>query len=170
MAKREGIYVTADQLLKKVGKDVFRFFMLMRTSDTHLAFDYELAKDTSEKNPVYYVKYAYARLSGILRKAKGINSTKVSYDLLCKKEEIDLIKELLRFPKIIEEVTKETSVQKLPYYAIDLATKFHSFYDKCRVISEDKEVTKVRLKLVEATRIVLKNTLDLIGIEAPERM
>ncbi len=170
MSKRAGVYVTLDELLDKVGEDVARFFFVMRSLDTHMDFDLELAKERSEKNPVFYVQYAFARISGILRKSPKPKAQSPKLELLNHPAELTLIKELWKLPEIVEDITKDYQVQRLPFYSINLATKFHDFYEKCRVISDDKDLTAARLKLVEATKIVLKNTLDLIGIKAPERM
>ncbi len=171
MSKREGTYRSISELVDEkegVGLDVSRFFFLQRGTNSHLTFDLDLAKEKSSKNPVYYVQYAYARISSILRKAK----TKPSKDFKLLKEdsELDLIKQLIRFPEIIEDTAKNYQVQRLPQYAIDLATVFHQFYRNCRVISDDKKLTKARLSLISATKIILKSTLDLMGISAPEEM
>ncbi len=181
MSKRAGTYVTMDDLLELIGgseksaSDVSRFFFLSRDFSTHMDFDLDLAKERSEKNPVFYVKYAYARLSGILRRANSkfqISNPKL--DLLEKPEEIELIKTLIELPEVIEEIlkTKDYPVHLLPFYARKIAEKFHNFYEKCRVIDESNlELTSSRLKLVEATKIILGIVMrDLIGIEAPEKM
>ncbi len=169
MSKRKGIYVTMDELLKAVGIDVTRFFFLQKSASTHLNFDLSLAKKQSEKNPVYYVQYAYARICSILRKAK-LTETKPQSNLLKHPSELKLIKQLIRFPEIVEDITKDYQVQRLPQYAMDLATVFHQFYRDCRVISGDKNLTQARLALISATKTVLQNTLFLMGISAPEKM
>lgn len=180
MSKRKGTYVTMDDLLELIGgnereaSDVARFFFLMYSFNTHMDFNLDLAKEHSEKNPVFYVKYAYARLSGILRNAEELSLPKANFDLLKSPEELDLIKELISLPSLIENIiTKEDyPVHQLTYYSREIASKFHSFYDKCRVIDEsDLELTSARIELVKATQIVLGITLrDLLGIDAPERM
>lgn len=169
MSKRGGVFVTLAELIDDVGTDVARFFFLIKSVNTHIDFNLDLAKEQSEKNPVYYVQYAHARISSILRKAKPIKANP-QYALLREPAELKLIKQLIRFPEIIEDTVKDYQVQRLPQYAMDLATVFHQFYRDCRVISEDKKLTQVRLSLVLATKIVLKNTLGLMGISAPERM
>jgi len=133
-----------------------------------LNFDLDLAKEQSEKNPVYYVQYAHARICSILKKTtSGANSKHLKLEHYA---ELSLVKQLIRLPEIVEDISKDYQVQRLPQYALDLATIFHKFYQECRVISEDKNLTQARLSLVLAVKIVLKNTLDLMGISAPEKM
>ncbi|MBZ9572341.1 arginine--tRNA ligase [Patescibacteria group bacterium] len=170
MSKRAGIYVAMDELLDKVGSDVTRFFFLQKSTNTHLNFNLSLAREQSEKNPVYYVQYAHARICSIFKKAK-IKSKKVkNLELLTHPSELTLIKQLIRFPEIIEDTTKDYQVQRIPQYAIDLATAFHQFYRDCKVLSEVKGLREARLGLILATKTVIKNTLNLMGISAPERM
>jgi len=169
MSKRAGIYVTMNELLDEVGIDVARFFFLTKSPGSHLLFDLDLAKKQSDKNPVYYVQYAHARICSILRKAKPIEASS-QYLKLEHPAELKLVRQLIRLPEIVEDTSKDYQVQRLPQYAMDLAGIFHQFYGDCRVISEDKELTKARLSLVLAAKIVLKNTLDLMGISAPEKM
>lgn len=170
MSKRTGTFVTIDELLKEVGKDVARFFFLTRSYGNHLVFDLDLAKQQSEKNPVYYVQYAHARICSILRKITKSKIKNPNYKLLEHPSELNLVKLLIRLPEIVEDTAKDYQVQRLPQYAVDLAAAFHRFYRDCRVISEDEELTKSRLSLILATKTVLKNTLDLMGISAPEKM
>ncbi|MBZ9577458.1 arginine--tRNA ligase [Patescibacteria group bacterium] len=170
MSKRRGVYVAMDELLDKVGADVTKFFFLQKSADTHLNFDVSIAKEQSEKNPVYYVQYAHARICSILRKAKGFKFQVSSFRLLDHPSELSLIKRLIRFPEIIGDTAKDYQVQRVPQYATDLATEFHKFYRDCKVISDDKELSQARLSLILATQTVLKNTLDLMGISAPKKM
>ena len=170
MSKRRGTFVTMDELLDKVGSDVTRFFFLQKSADTHLNFDLSLAKEQSEKNPVYYIQYAHARICSILRKATSYKLQATSYKLLNHPSELNLIKQLIRFPEIIEDTAEDYQVQRIPQYAIDLATVFHQFYRDCQVLTENRSLTLARLALILATKIVLKNTLDLMGISAPEKM
>ncbi len=174
MSKRKGLYVTMDELLDKVGPDVTRFFFLQKSASTHLNFDLDLAKEQSEKNPVYYVQYAYARICSILRELKTQSSKRKTIaqnlKLLNHPKELNLIKQLIRFPEIIEDTAYDYQVQRLPQYAQELAALFHQFYGDCRVISTDKELTQVRLALISAVKIVFKNILDLMGISAPKKM
>lgn len=187
MSKRKGLFVTVDDLLDLISgadaSDVARFFFLFSSYDTHMAFDLDLAKERSEKNPVFYVKYAYARLSGILRYAPSAKGGSVSgrnklpksdLSLLKQKEEINLIKQLLMLPEITKSIIEEGKypVHKLTHYSIEIAKSFHAFYDKCRVIDEtNPELSSARLELVKATKTVLKIVgEDLIGIKMPEKM
>ena len=173
MSKRSGDVVYMDDLINEVGNDVARFFFLMYSPDTHMSFDLGLAKEKSDKNPVYYVQYAHARICSILQKAKeaGIDSGNADLSKLVHEKELSLIKELNKFPELVEETSQSYEVHKLPHYAIRLADKLHSFYDKCQVINEGNlELSKARHKLMNAVRIVLLETLGLIGISAPEQM
>lgn len=168
MSKRKGIYVTMDELLEAVGVDITRFFFLQKSANTHLNFDLSLAKEQSENNPIYYIQYAHARICSILKKAKSLKAKKP--ELLNHPSELKLIKQLIRLPEIIEDVARDYQVQRLPQYAIDLATVFHQFYRDCQVISENKDLSGARLSLVLATKAILENTLSLMGISAPEKM
>jgi arginyl-tRNA synthetase len=171
MSKREGNIITLESLIDEVGLDAGRFFYLVKSLDTQMEFDVDLAKEKSEKSPVFYAQYAYARISSILRKAKGntLDSRSVLGSLVYSSE-IELIKELLRLQEVVEDTAADYQVQRLFQYSQDVATSFHKFYGECRVISEDKKLTAARLQLVKATKIVLKNTFDLMGISAPEKM
>lgn len=173
MSKRAGNVITIDELIETVGHDVARFFFLMYAPETHMNFDLGLAEERSQKNPVYYVQYAHARLFSILRKAKeeGCDTLAGDLMLLAHPKERELIQELMFFPELVETVATDYTVHKLPQYAMKLADKFHSFYDACRVIdSENNELTAARLQLVRATQVVLAETLALMGISAPEKM
>ena len=170
MSKRKGIYVAMDELLDQVSSDVVRFFFLQKSADTHLKFDLSLAKEQSEKNPVYYIQYAHARICSILGKIKGFKIGIKNLGLLNHPSELGLIKHLMRFPEIIEDTARDYQVQRIPRYAYELAESFHRFYRDCRVIAEDKELQEARLALISATKIVLKEALDLMGISAPKKM
>ncbi|MFH1451045.1 MAG: arginine--tRNA ligase [bacterium] len=176
VSKRKGTYVTIDDLMEMINVDVARFFFLMRSPDTHFNFDINLAKEQSEKNPVYYVQYAHARICSIIKKipncesANKLAGSSTKFDLLKHPSELSLVKLLIQFPEIIAETTKDYQVQRLPQYALELATGFHQFYCDCRVICDDKELSRCRTSLIMATKIVLKNTLGLIGVSAPEKM
>lgn len=174
MSKRKGTYFAMDDLIESVGRDAVRFIFLSYSSQSSINFDINLAKERSEKNPVYYVQYAHARISSILRKAENMNfkfDKKNSGELLAHEKELSLVRELGKFPFLVEEISQSYEVHKLPAYAIRLADKFHSFYSTCKVLDEkNSELTRARLNLVNAARIVLSETLDLMGIEAPERM
>jgi len=178
MSKRKGTFVTMDDLHELIGStdasDVTRFFFLSRAFSTQMDFDLDMAKERSDKNPVFYVKYAYARLSSILRKSTEINTPKANIELLVEPEEIELIDQMSQLPQVLASIVMfdEYPVHYLTFYAIDLAKKFHSFYDKCKVIDEENlEMTAARLELVKATKIVLGIVMrDLIGIDTPEKM
>jgi arginyl-tRNA synthetase len=169
MSKRAGTYVALEELIDEVGLDVARFFFLIRGYGTHLNFDLTLAKERSDKNPVYYVQYAHARICSILHKAKTRPDIK-SLNELKKESELDLIKQLIRFEEVIEDTSKDYQVQRIPQYAINLAESFHKFYKDCRVLTDDKKLSQARLSLILATRVVLKNTLNLMGISSPQKM
>ncbi len=172
VSKRTGDIITLREVLDEVGPDVCRFFFLARSANSQMDFDLELAKKESLDNPVYYVQYGHARIAGILRLARerGIDYAKGNVSLLTEDAELGLIKKLLLFPEILDLVAKNLEPHHLPHYAQDLATAFHNFYEKCRVITEEEPLTLARLKLVEATRIVLARTLNLMGMKAPQRM
>ena len=172
MSKRKGTFITLDELIKEVGVDVSRFLFLSRSPDTHLDFDLDLAKEESKKNPVYYIQYAYARIKNILKKSKYKDSEifKADFRLLNHKYEIELIKQLLRFNEVIEDIVYDYQVHRLCYYTLELVSIFHKFYETCRVISEDKKITLSRLALVKSTEIILKKSLDIMGISTPSRM
>ncbi len=168
ISKRAGNFITLGELIDKVGFDAARFFFLMYSPDTHMDFDVGLAKERSQKNPVYYVQYAHARISSILRKAKAAGGKNL--ELLREKEELGLIKKLAEFPELLSDISKNYEVHWLPRYALELAREFHNFYEKYRVITEDKNLTSARLNLVTAIKIVLANALNLMGIKAPDKM
>ena len=173
MSKRAGNVVGIDELIELVGHDVARFFFLMYSPDTHMNFDLGLAEERSEKNPVYYVQYAHARLSSILRKAEteSLEPNMEHLTLLSHPKEKLLIRELIAFPELVERMASEKTVHQLPQYAIRLADRFHSFYADCQVIdAEKKEISQARLALVRSTRLVLGESLRLIGVSAPEKM
>jgi arginyl-tRNA synthetase len=170
MSKRTGIYVTIDELIDEVGLDVARFFFLQRSLDTHFNFDMDLARDRSDKNPVYKVQYAYVRINSILSKA-GVKIAKPkNLELLKDDSELELIKKIAMLPEIIGEVSKDYQMQRLPSYALLVADAFHRFYENCQVITEDKKLTEARLALIFATKIVLKNILELMGLSTPEKL
>ncbi len=175
MSKRAGNFVTAKEIIDEVGADAFRFFLLMFDPSTHMDFDLERAKKESAENPVYYVQYAHARANSILKKAqeegyehKKLGETKV--DLLKEPQELALIKQLIKFPELTEDISKNLAVHLLTSYSIALADIFHKYYEKVRVLGEEKETTESRLALIKATKVVLRNALQLMGISAPEHM
>ena len=173
MSKRAGNVVSIDELIEKVGMDVARFFFLLYSPDTHMNFDLGLAEERSQKNPVYYVQYAHARLSSVLRKAlaEGFDIEHGDISLLTHPKERLLLAELLSFPDLLAQVSENYTVHHLPQYAIRLADRLHSFYDACRVIDVDQRaLSEARLRLVKSVTIVLGETLRLIGVAAPKSM
>jgi len=172
VSKRSGDIVTLKEVIEEVGPDACRFIFLSRSADSQMDFDMELAKRQSAENPVYYVQYAHARIASILRLAKQreIDYSQGDVSLLTAEPELTLIRRLILLPEIVERVAVSLEPHHLPYYALDLATVFHSFYKQCRVVSEDEALTKARLKLVKASRIVLAKVLRLMGMAAPEKM
>jgi len=171
MSKRMGTVILMDDLLKELSADVIRFFFLQRSANNHLIFDMNLAREQSDKNPIYYVQYAHARIASILRSA-GVSSVKKidNISLLTHSSEIELMKEILKLPEIIEDTALDYQVHRLPQYAIELATTFHKFYNDCHVLVEDEKLKEARLGLAYATKIALGNTLEVMGISAPEQM
>jgi arginyl-tRNA synthetase len=172
VSKRSGDIITLQEVIDEVGPDACRFFFLSRSADSQMDFDLELAKKQSADNPVYYVQYAYARIASILRLAeeRDIDYSQGKVSLLTAESELTLIRRLILLPEIVERVAVTLEPHHLPYYAQDLATVFHSFYKQCRVVSDDAELTRARLKLVQATRIALAKVLYLMGMTAPESM
>jgi len=172
VSKRSGDIITLREVVEEVGIDACRFFFLARSADSQMDFDLELAKKQSADNPVYYVQYAHARIASILHLAqqRGIDYGDGDVSLLTTEPELALIRRMLRLPEIVEIVARTLEPHHLTYYAQDLATIFHSFYKQCRVVSKDEALTKSRLKLVEAAKLVLAKTLHLMGMTAPERM
>ena len=172
ISKRSGDIITLREVVDEVGTDACRFFFLSRSADSQMDFDLELAKKESADNPVYYVQYAHARIASILRLAeeRGIDCRDGDVSLLVTEPELTLIRKMLLLPEMVEVVAHTLEPQHLTYYAQDLATVFHSFYKLCRVVSKDEVLTKARLKLVEAAKIVLAKTLHLMGMTAPDTM
>jgi len=172
ISKRSGDIITLREVVDEVGVDACRFFFLSRSADSQMDFDLELAKKESLDNPVYYVQYAHARIASILRLAqqRGIDYRDGDVSLLTTEPELTLIRKMLLLPEIVEIVTRTLEPHHLTYYAQDLATVFHGFYKQCRVVSDDEILTKARLRLVEAAKLVLARTLHLMGMTAPETM
>ena len=177
MSKRKGQYITLEELVNEVGLDVARFFFLMVSANRQMDFDMSLAKEKSEKNPVFYVQYAYARISSIVKKSKIKNQkSKITknddkaVNLLKHPAELDLVRKLLELPEIIENTARDFQVQRLPQYAVELARSFHNFYAQCRVISEDKKLSVARFALITATQVALRKVLGIMGVSAPEKM
>ncbi|SHK68596.1 arginine--tRNA ligase [Rhodothermus profundi] len=173
MSTRRATYVTLDELMDEVGEDVTRFFFLMRSPNTHLEFDLDLAREVSEKNPVFYLQYAHARICSIMRKASEVGLTErpnPDLTLLRHEAETGLIKELMRFPEVIQEAARTYEPHRVATYLREVAVAFTKFYDHCRIIGEPEPLAQARLALARATRLVLANGLNVLGISAPERM
>lgn len=172
LSKRTGDIVTLREVIDEVGPDACRFFFIQRSPDSQMDFDLELAKEESDKNPVYYIQYAHARIASILRLAseRGIDWSSGNVELLRSEAEQSLIRKLLAFPEVIELAAINRAPQGVAAYALALAGEFHSFYRLCRVLSDDAPLTAARLKLVASAKIVLANALRLLGMTAPERM
>ncbi|MHB9155620.1 MAG: arginine--tRNA ligase [Endomicrobiales bacterium] len=174
MSTRAGEFVTLEEVLKEVGRDACRFFFMLRAPDSPLEFDLELAKKQSSDNPVFYVQYVHARCSSIFKEHKTRTGEErpadVNYSLLAAGEERELIKKLVSFPDTLELCLKTLSPHHLTIYLMEVADLFHRFYEKCRVLSQDRELTSARLALVEGVATIIKNGLDLLGVSAPARM
>jgi len=179
MSTRKANFVTLDELMDEVGEDVTRYFFLNRSMSSHLNFDLTLAKTQSDENPVYYVQYAHARICSILRKAEeqGIQTeTDPDLTLLQTPEEKDLIKTLREFPSVVSEAARQFEPHHVPGYLEELATSYHRFQhagrqdEKLRVLASDTHKALARIALCRATKIVLANGLEILGISRPERM
>ena len=173
MSTRKADFVTLDQLINELGVDVVRYFFIMRNMNTHLDFDLSLATDQSDNNPVFYLQYAHARICNIIKHGldKGIKeSSSFQEALLNHEDELKLIQHMVYFPELIENSHETLEPQNIANYLQKLATRFHRFYSKCRVITKDQELSKARLGLVTAVKIILNNGLSILGISAPERM
>ncbi len=172
MSKRSGQYVTLEELIDDVGRDAARFFFVMRSPDSPMDFDLDLAKKESQDNPVYYVQYAHARICSLLSVAGGQapKAAEVNLALLIDPAEKALLEKIAFWPEEVAEAARELSPYRLAYYAKDLANTFHSFYNSCKVLTSDAELQQARLVLVDAARITLRNVLTLLGVTASERM
>ena len=171
MSTRKANFITLDELIDEVGADVVRYFFVMRGSNTHLNFDLDLAADQSDKNPVYYLQYAHARICNIIkRNDENDNTIDYNPELLEHDLEIDLLKKLEQFPIIVRSVLDSLEPQSVANYLQEIAGKFHKYYANCRIIGEEKELTQSRIALIGATKNVINNGLNLLGITAPEKM
>jgi len=175
MSKRAGEFITMDDLLEEVPRDAARYFFIMRNTSSHLDFDLDLARAQSMDNPVWYIQYAHARCSSIFRQAEaaGILAdtwARADLTLLGEPGELDLVRRMAAYPDEVLSAALERAPSRIAKYGLDLAGLFHSFYNECRVISDDAELTMARLALVDAAKTVLANALSVMGIAAPERM
>jgi arginyl-tRNA synthetase len=173
ISKRAGSYVTLRDLIDWTGKDAVRFFLISRKADTEFVFDVNLAQEQSENNPVFYVQYAHARICAIQQQSKnldGLSQEKVCLDLLIQPEELVLMKELANYPDVLTESCRTLSPHMIAFYVRELAQKFHSYYNAHRILVEDKALCVARLQLLKAIQQVLASALDLLGVNAPEKM
>jgi arginyl-tRNA synthetase len=174
MSKRGGEFETLSDLVADVGRDAAKFFFLMRKMSAHLDFNLTLARKESDENPVYYVQYAHARICSVISFARGegveFPEDNSVVELLTEPEEMELIRNLVIFPQLIEGAAASYEPHRLTTYGQQLAGSFHRFYHICRIVSTDRRLSEARLLLASATRIVLAETLRLLGISAPERM
>ncbi len=175
MSKRTGKMITLADLIEEIGVDAARYFFNMRAAGSHMDFDLDLAVSQSNENPVFYVQYAHARICSIIRILKESGVDVLPYDktdcsLLKKDEEIELLTKLSQLPLEIKASAESFDPSNLTHYLIDVAAHFHSFYNACRVRDEEPNLMQARLKLIESTRVVIKNVLDILGVSAPEKM
>jgi arginyl-tRNA synthetase len=178
MSKRSGAFITLREVIEEVGPDITKFIFLTRKADSHLDFDIDVAKEQSSENPVFYVQYAFARISSIFRQAvekrvQGVEGSRVQgadLALLKEDEEIILIKKLLQYPMVFEGAATACEPHRITYYLQELAGVFHGYYYKHRVISDDNQLTLARLSLCKGVKMILEEGLKLLGVSAPEKM
>jgi arginyl-tRNA synthetase len=173
MRKRNGEYYRLADLMDELGPDVVRFFYLMRSHDTHMDFDLDLALEHSDKNPVFYAQYAHARIKSLLKKAaaEGFRADTAKMNLLTHKAERSLIKKIWDLPYTVEKVSTDFGVHRLATYVTELAREYHNFYDKCPVLKAGStELAEARMALCEVAAKTLNDTLMLLGVSAPEEM
>ena len=174
MSTRSGSFVTLEDLRKEVGNDAARFFYILRKSEQHMDFDLDLAKSKTNENPVYYIQYAHARICSVFRQANEkemeVDHSQANLSLLTEGIEKNIIKELSRYKSVLESSAIQYEPHQLAYYLRDLSTHFHSYYNACKFIVEDKHLTQARLSLIHATRQILINGLSILGVSAPESM
>lgn len=176
MSKRTGQAITLNELIEEVGTDAARYFFIMRSLDTQLDFDLDLAKSHSNENPVYYIQYAHARIYSIYRQAAEAGVTvptewkQVCWNKLEQEEELELIKKMGAFPDEVIASARERAPHRIARFVYELAGLFHQFYNHCRIIQEDKELQTARLALITAVRITIANSLAILGVSAPEKM
>lgn len=175
MSTRRAEYVTVDELLDEVGSDVVRFFFLTRKADSHLEFDLDLAKKQSADNPVFYVQYAHARVASLFEQAtkQGVHPVPAAashLETLVAPEEVAVVTLLAQYTDVVEDAARTLEPHRVVFYLIDLASEFHRFYNRHRVLTDDPRQTAARLYLARAVRIVIRKGLDLLGVHAPDKM
>tara|TARA_Y100000766_G_scaffold108147_1_gene92507 strand:- start:9692 stop:11311 length:1620 start_codon:yes stop_codon:yes gene_type:complete len=172
MSTRKATFISLDNLIDEVGVDVVRYFFVMRGINTHLNFDLDLAADQSDKNPVYYLQYAHARICNVINRTEKEGKDWKKYDpnYLTHESEISLLKQLELFPNTVLTALELLEPQVIANYLQEVATKFHKYYASCRIITENEEVTLARIALSNAARKVLRGGLEILGINAPEKM
>jgi arginyl-tRNA synthetase len=178
MSTRAGEFVSLRDLLNEVGCDAARYFLIMRKPEAHLDFDLDIAKKETSDNPVYYVQYAHARIASIFTKYEdttgapinGFDFTKVDMSPLMEKEEIELIKFLSQFPVIIEDCARILGPHLLTDYMENLVSRFHTYYEKYKIVGADVPLMNARLALIKGIQIILQNGLRILGVSVPERM
>ena len=172
MSTRKANFVTLDELMDEVGEDVTRFFFLMRSPNTHLEFDIGEAKEAGEKNPVFYLQYAHARIHSIRRKFSETEaaSAEIDFSLLQHESELKLIKTLIDLPEIVRSAAENREPHRLINYLNEVAASFHKFYHDCRIVGEEPQLAATRMALLETVALVMRNGLTILGITAPDRM
>lgn len=172
MSTRSGEFVSLKELIEETGRDAARFFYILRKSEQHLDFDLELAKRQSGENPVYYVQYAHARICSVARQMqeRGLKRTSGDHSLLTQESEMALLRRLSRFPDVVQSAANDYEPHQIAYYLRDVATDFHSFYNKARILDCEDALRAARLDLIESVKQVLSNGLDIIGVTAPTSM
>ena len=174
MSTRSGQFIKLDELINEIGKDAIRFFYLMRKNDQHLDFDIELAKKKTSDNPVFYIKYAHARICSVLEQILdrkiNISNSNIDFEILSLDEEIELIDKLRSFPNVLEAACKKYEPHIITNYQRELAQLFHSYYNKYNIIKSNEELRNARVYLLRCIQIVLSNSSNIIGISLPEKM
>ena len=174
MSTRSGSFVTLEDLRAEVGNDAARFFYILRKSEQHMDFDLDLAKSKTNENPVYYIQYAHARICSVFKQADEkeleLDMSQANLSLLTEETEKDILRELSRFRSVLESSAIQYEPHQLAYYLRDLSNHFHSYYNACKFIVDDKNLTQARLALINATQQILKNGLSILGVGAPESM
>ena len=175
MGKRTGDFVSLEEVLQEVGRDAARFFFLMRKSDSHLDFDLDLAKRQSSDNPVFYVQYAHARVASIFEQAakQGVvlgARESIAVERLTLVEELELVRQMIQFNDVVEDALRELEPHRLVFYLIEFAGEFHRYYNRHRVVSDDAELSRARLLLLENVQQTIRKGLEILGVDAPIKM